>query len=422
VRSDIVLSPKAVKWVSDTADVDEGTAANVRGHLSDFQRFTQEKFGYSIDQTMEDLLGKKLDVYDTLSGFSSWLIREKVNTGQIGATVQNYRVKAVRYFLEAHDVDVNNVKFRKRVKLLKRIKREKVPPEKKELVDLVRHCPRIPLRTLCVFLDALGWRPIEVFWLSAEDIQEVKDPPVVELLGEKAKIPRDRHLYLGKEAYAEYKAYMAWKHRPRRIPRRDPTTGKLHFELVTPEVRKTDLIFAPYRMEPHPVTKKYVRYQYQQYRKHFAKYLDSRGYTVDKRRKRRKITFYSFRRFTYSTIDSLGFHEFAEYYIGHDESTYWEKPEKEKIAMFRKVEPYLTLLDVEALEARNADIESQLQETEEMMKSMRDKHKREIEEIHSKMDEKVKKEVDRKFLDFLKEHPEALAAMREKIKKEKRFD
>ena len=51
-------------------------------------------------------------------------------------------------------------------------------------------------------------------------------------------------------------------------------------------------------------------------------------------------------------------------------STYYRKSEKEKAELFRKIEPYLTFLNYEELERRDADITSQLEEKDRMIQNM----------------------------------------------------
>jgi hypothetical protein len=66
--------------------------------------------------------------------------------------------------------------------------------------------------------------------------------------------------------------------------------------------------------------------------------------------RRRQITLHSFRRFVKTTISDLGYSDFSEWFIGHSGSTYWTKKDSDKGEIFRKVEPYLTFLNIVKLE------------------------------------------------------------------------
>ena len=111
--------------------------------------------------------------------------------------------------------------------------------------------------------------------------------------------------------------------------------------------------------------------------KSFAKTLDrmGKGEREDGNENRRQITLHSFRRFVKTTISDLGFSDFSEYFIGHSGSTYWRKKDSEKADIFHKVEPYLTFLNVHQLERQGADIQSKVEELEELNQSLRQRDK-----------------------------------------------
>lgn len=56
----------------------------------------------------------------------------------------------------------------------------------------------------------------------------------------------------------------------------------------------------------------------------------------------------------------MGHSDYGEWYIGHQGSTYYRKTDKERAEIFRKIEPYLTFLDVAQLEAKGADQQTRL--------------------------------------------------------------
>jgi hypothetical protein len=56
-------------------------------------------------------------------------------------------------------------------------------------------------------------------------------------------------------------------------------------------------------------------------------------------------------------------------------STYWTKKDSEKAEIFRKIEHYLTFLNVHQLERQGADIQSKVEELEQLNQSMRDRDK-----------------------------------------------
>ena len=106
----------------------------------------------------------------------------------------------------------------------------------------------------------------------------------------------------------------------------------------------------------------------------FAKTLDRMGKGTREdsaNHRRRQITLHSFRRFVKTTISDLGYSDYSEFFIGHSGSTYWQKKESEKAELFNKIEPYLTFLNIHELERHGADIQSKIEELEELNQSLR---------------------------------------------------
>jgi len=100
-----------------------------------------------------------------------------------------------------------------------------------------------------------------------------------------------------------------------------------------------------------------------------------KGEREDHNERRRQLTFHSFRRFVKSTISDLGYSDYSEWFIGHAGSTYYRKKESEKIEIFRKIEPYLTFLNVYQLERQGADIQAKIEELEFLNQSLRERDK-----------------------------------------------
>jgi hypothetical protein len=109
----------------------------------------------------------------------------------------------------------------------------------------------------------------------------------------------------------------------------------------------------------------------------FARTLDrsGKGDREDGNQRLREVTLHSFRRFVKTTISDLGYADFSEWFIGHSGSTYWTKKDSDKAEIFRKIEPYLTFLNVHQLERQGADIQSKVEELEQLNQSMRDRDK-----------------------------------------------
>jgi len=165
-----------------------------------------------------------------------------------------------------------------------------------------------------------------------------------------------------------------YKYRTRKICYKDEQNGrKTIIEYRTPEKRESELVFAVYQNTKSPVPISL----YADLVKSFAKTLDrmNKGAREDGNERRRQITLHSFRRFVKSTISDLGYGDYSEWFIGHSGSTYWRKKDSEKAELFSKIEPYLTFLNIHQLERQGADIQSKIEELNELNQSLRQRDK-----------------------------------------------
>jgi hypothetical protein len=159
------------------------------------------------------------------------------------------------------------------------------------------------------------------------------------------------------------------KYRTRRVSYKDDQSGETITEVRTPERKDSDLVFGVYQNTKTPIPINL----YIELCKSFGQTLDrmNRGSREDgSNGRRREITLHSFRRFVKTTISDLGYSDFSEYFIGHSGSTYWRKKESEKAELFKKVEPYLTFLNIHQLERQGADIQTKVEELEELNQSL----------------------------------------------------
>jgi hypothetical protein len=201
-------------------------------------------------------------------------------------------------------------------------------------------------------------------------------PARVFVRGEFTKTKTDRVVFLTDEVAQQLKSWLDYKYRTRRVCYRDEQKergGKTITEYRTPDKNDTDLIFAVYQCKINS----YFISLYNDLGKSFARTLDrmGKGDREDGNERRRQITLHSFRRFVKTTISDLGYADYSEYFIGHSGSTYWRKKDSEKAEIFRKIEPYLTFLNVHQLERQGADIQSKVQELEELNQSLRNHDK-----------------------------------------------
>ena len=230
-----------------------------------------------------------------------------------------------------------------------------------------------------MFLAAGGFRAVEALSVRIKDLDLESKPARVFVRGEYTKTKTDRVVFLTEEVTQQLRSWLTYKYRKRRVCYKiekgdEQINGKTTItEYRTPDREKNDLVFAVYQNTKMPNPDGI----YDDIAKSFAKTLDriGRGDREDGNENRRRITLHSFRRFVKTIISDLGYADFSEYFIGHNGSTYWRKKESEKAEIFHKVEPYLTFLNVDQLERQGADIQSKVEELEELNQSLRNRDK-----------------------------------------------
>ena len=90
-----------------------------------------------------------------------------------------------------------------------------------------------------------------------------------------------------------------------------------------------------------------------------------------------------------SGVVIIGYSDFSEWFIGHSGSTYWTKKDSDKAEIFRKIEPYLTFLNIHQLERQGADIQTKVEELEDLNQSLRNRDKMKDDAISQLSDQLV---------------------------------
>jgi len=230
-----------------------------------------------------------------------------------------------------------------------------------------------------MLLAAGGFRAVEGLSIRIKDLELESTPARVFVRGEYTKTKTDRVVFLTEELTQQLRSWLSYKYRKRRVcykveekEHKDNEKTTIS-EYRTPDRKENDLLFAVYQNTRMPNPDGI----YDDIAKSFAKTLDrmGKGEREDGNEGRRQITLHSFRRFVKTTISDLGYADFSEWFIGHSGSSYWTKKDSEKAEIFRKIEPYLTFLNVHQLERQGADIQTKVEELEQLNQAMRDRDK-----------------------------------------------
>jgi len=157
------------------------------------------------------------------------------------------------------------------------------------------------------------------------------------------------------ELIKQVKNWQALKYRPHRTT----VFGKKSTTMVTPVKKDDDVLLAFWTWRKEQPTPAYLADTLGNEFRELATTLN-----IPKKNGKYILTFHRLRAYVFSTISGLGDSEFANWVIGHTNSTYYRRSEKDKRKAFSTFENYLTFLDISALEARGADVETKLEMAE----------------------------------------------------------
>ena len=359
------------RYIRNIRAMNKRTAYEYYLRLSNFQDYVISTYKTN---TLDNIITKTKegseDPYDILSGYVNYL----QTSYNISASTLKSRIITAKNFLEYYDVDISPRKFKLKVKIPKVIRKSKEALSKEDVIDILNTCSDIRLKTYVMLLAATGFRAVEGLSVRIKDLCSECKPAKVFVRGDYTKTKTDRYVFLTEEVVNQLRKWLEYKYRTRRVCHKDIHTGKTITEYRTPERNDNDMVFAVYQETERPNPK----FLYFDLIKSFGKTLDRMGKGIredSSNNRRRQITLHSFRRFVKTTISDLGYSDYSEWFIGHSGSTYWTKKDSEKAEIFLKVEPYLTFLNVPQLERQGADIQSKVEEIEELNQSLRNRDK-----------------------------------------------
>jgi integrase len=350
------------QYVKGMSESNRKTGSIYLSRLRQFEDYFTKTYHHSIDElTINKIF--TVNVYDLLSGYLSYLINKKVNGYRLLNRTIKQNMITIKNFLEAKDIEIVDRKFKLKVKIPKPVKSDKESLSKETIVKILETCSDIKLKTYVLFLAATGCRASEGCAVRLCDLD--LDKHKVKIRGEFTKMKTDRYVFLTDELVNQLRLWLDYKYRTRRKYLRDERKN-IYF---TPNKNDYDLVFASSfdnNQNPENFREQVIDHLYVTLLVSFEKIIDQLkvGYE-DISKRRRKITLHSMRRFVKSTISDLGFSDYSEWYIGHEGSTYYRRSEKEKLELFKKIEPYLTFLDQTALERKGADMSNRIETVEQ---------------------------------------------------------
>ena len=364
-----------IKFIKSVSIRNKNTAKQYHLRLLLFEKFVEEKYNNTInvDGLIQKLKSKEYDPYDILNDYCIFL----QNNYNIGPITFRDKIITVKTFLEYNDIEISPKKFKLKVRFPKTVLKYKEAIDKTEIIRILNGCSDLRLKTYVMLLASTGLRGTETLSIRLKDLDfdsSSVHPSKVIIRGEYTKTKVDRYIFLTKEVKEQLKIWLDYKYRKRRICYKDKKTGVSINGYRTPEKNQNGFIFSLYQTENHTPNPEIL---YGNLASIFAKTLDRIGMGIreDGNENRRQITLHSFRRFVKTTISDLGYSDYSEWFIGHSGSTYWRKKDNEKAEIFKKIEPYLTFLNIQQLNRQGADLETKIEELQDINQVLREKDK-----------------------------------------------
>ena len=386
------------------------TANEYHTRLSNFEKFIVSNYNNDFDSFVQQIKENKFDVYTVLGDYSVYLA-EKLN---LHTTTLKQRIVTAKNFLEYNDIDIIERKFKLKIRLPKNVKRDKQALDKNDIVNILNGISEIRLKTYVMLLAGTGLRATEGLSIRNRDLDLESNPSKIILKDEFTKTKTDRYVFITKELRDQLSKWLDFKYRKRRICYKD-SNGNSKEEYRTPETNPDDLVFSLRKPYKNNNVLKGTYLQRTKSQNSYVNMLILFNKTLDRikmgnreygNEKRREITFHSFRRFVKSTISDLGQQDYSEWFIGNSGSAYWSKKDKDKAEIFSKIEPYLTFLDITQLERKGSDLQTRIDELEQVNRHLVNeqvKRDKQIEELNSQVKD-INIVIGEKFSELFQQH------------------
>ena len=141
-----------IKYIENVRTMSKSTASQYQKRLKSFVSFVEQEYEYNVDILIDKVKEQRMDVYDVLSGFASFL----VNRGTFSSlSIKNW-VDTAKNLLEFFDIDVSPKKFKMKVRLPKVVRKSKDALTKELIVEILNACSDIRLKTYVLLLAELG--------------------------------------------------------------------------------------------------------------------------------------------------------------------------------------------------------------------------------------------------------------------------
>jgi integrase len=359
---------KVVDFLSSMNRQSNQTAFCYSFALDHFNRFLEQKYkdnGYNIQTILEPLKNNDMDIGELLDRFVSYLQNDTINAHDLSAKSVRMYVAAARSYLSYYRIEISNISFKCRVKMPRIYHDDEEAVDSNEIKEILHHCNNGRLKAYLLVLASGGMRATEALAIRLKDINDGKgidlniSPAKITIRKEYAKTKRERYVYISDEATRYLKQWIDWKYRDRHAENK---------RMNNKTKSDNDLVFSRASSKNPQGLYSKILIEFQKLLEHAG--LDSRK--EDGVKKRRKITFHSFRRFVKTTIADHHNTDYSEWFLGHSKSPYYTNKRDELRDIYkRKCMKFLEFLDYPTVEATGWDYKAKLEEKDREIEELR---------------------------------------------------
>ncbi len=347
-------SKTITKYIEAKTIQDKNTGITYKTQMQSFAQFVYRRYNKTpVDEFLEQIKAGKYDPYDILTEYAGFLRNERPTTeSKLTANVIRFRVKTARKFFRFNKILVTTEDFKELVPLPRKERPPKKGIDKTTVAKYLNACKNIQLKTALHLIACNGPRPIELCAVRECDVDLDSDPATITYRAEYSKMRVARTRPLTREAANQLRLWDKFKYRTRWTTVKEEETSGSVRKFATPKRDPYNLLLSMPHLNGERATPEGL---YDFLAVVFAELVDilgdndggdnsggGNGRNSRNVGERRKVTLKTFRDFVKSTISDLGYSDFSEWMIGHAGSTYYQKSEKERMEVFRKLQPYLT--------------------------------------------------------------------------------
>ncbi len=326
--------------------------------LKKFEEFLKHSYQCSLTDIIDQIKEKKIDVYEVLRDFV-------INQDRLGYSPRTVelRVNAAKEYLRYCGIKIYSEDFKQTVKLPRKIKAVEVPLTKEVILRVLRNVsPK--LQAVILVATATGMRIGELVQLKISDIHFEVEPTKIHLRAETTKTRTPRVVFLTKESTQALKDYLGryhnWDEKNQEQIKDKIVFGRTS---ISNNLYKKDS-----ELKTHWVAAAETLLQKSLLRA-IRKVADL---NVKNSNQMQSIHFHAFRKFHRTIVGNAVGQDFAENMLGHSSAAniYYQLSEQEKIKLYLKAEPNLTISDFKTVEKSFEELSNKNQTLENKIENI----------------------------------------------------